>query len=56
MILPFRKKTNSLSTLPAYNDRKTNPKEDDIHDEWYHYYDNNEDSREADVVYNLYGK
>ena len=56
MILPFRKKTNTLNSLPAYNDRKIYPNKDDIQDEWYHYYDNDEDSRDADVVYNLYGK
>ena len=52
MILPFQKTFNSLNSLTSFND----PNKDDINEEFYHYYDNEENNTEEDVVYNLYGR
>ena len=52
MIRPFQKKFNSLNSLASFND----PMKDDINEDFYNYYDNEEKHTEEDVVYNLYGR
>ena len=54
MILPFKKKFNTLNSLSTYNDN--NHDKHESNEDFYDYYENEAATGEEDVVYNLYGR